>query len=285
MIKIVTDAAVRFTTPNFAQKHGVTIAPISARCGNISIPDGPDADLHNLRPSLKECDQEIHIESPSVDQIADIYAQLSTQTNYILSIHSSSGLTDSYKNAQKASQQFLGRMDIHVVDSQTTSIGLGLIVQTCVQGMQRGESLDKLVKTVRGMITRLYTVMFLDDLSYLARNQIVSQSQAILGNMLGVIPFLTIENGELQPMEKVRSRPRALEKLIEFVCEFSGVDHLGILHGYGKPTQDALYIAERLRSLYPSSPISQVCYGPTLAPFIGFNGLGAIVLESKEESI
>ena len=176
-------------------------------------------------------------------------------------------------------------MDIHVVDSQTTSIGLGLLVQTCVQGMQRGESLDILVKTVRGMITRLYTVMFLDDLSYLARNQIVSQSQAILGNMLGVIPFLTIENGELQPMEKVRSRPRALEKLIEFVCEFSGVDHLGILHGYGKPTQDALYIAERLRSLYPSSPITQVCYGPTLAPFIGFNGLGAIVLESKEESI
>jgi len=285
MIKIVTDAAVRFTTPNFAQKHGVTIAPISAHCGNFSISDGPDADLNNLRPSLKECEQEIRIESPSVNQIADIYARLSTQTNYILSIHSSSGLTDSFRNAQKASQQFLGRMDIHVVDSQTTSIGLGLIVQTCVQGMQRGESLDKLVKTVRGMINRLYTVMFLDDLSYLARNQIVSQSQAILGNMLGIIPFLTIENGELQPMEKVRSRPRALEKLIEFVCEFSGVDHLGILHGYGKPTQDALYIAERLRSLYPSSPITQVCYGPTLAPFIGFNGLGAIVLESKEESI
>jgi len=127
--------------------------------------------------------------------------------------------------------------------------------------------------------------MFLDDLSYLARIQLVSQSQAILGNMLGIIPFLTIEDGELQPMEKVRSRQRALEKLIEFVCEFSGLDHLGILHGYGKPTQDALYIAERLRSTYPSAPISQVCYGPTLAAFIGFNSLGAIVLESKEKSI
>lgn len=285
MIKIVTDAAVRFTSPNFAQKHGITIAPISVHSGNVHISDGPDADLRDLRPTHTGSEQEIRVESPSVDQIAEIYSRLSAQTNYILSIHTSSGLTDSYRNAHKASQQFLGRMDIHVVDSQSTSIGLGLLVQASILGMQRGESLEKMVKTVRGMITRLYTVMFLDDLSYLARNQLVSQSQAILGNMLGIIPFLTIEDGDLQPMEKVRSRPRALEKLIEFVCEFSGVDHLGILHGYGKPTQDALYIAERLRALYPSSPISQVSYGPTLTPFIGFNGLGAIVLESKEESI
>ncbi|MGB2895219.1 MAG: DegV family protein [Anaerolineales bacterium] len=285
MIKIVTDAAVRFTSPNFAQKHGITVAPISVHCGDVHISDGPEADLRDLRSTLKGCEQEIRIESPSVDQIAEIYSRLSAQTSQILSIHTSSGLTDTFRNAKKASQQFLGRMDIHVVDSETTSIGLGMLVQSSIQGMQRGESLEKLVKTVRGMITRLYTVMFLDDLSYLARIQLVSQSQAILGNMLGIIPFLTIEDGELQPMEKVRSRQRALEKLIEFVCEFSGLDHLGILHGYGKPTQDALFIAERLRSVYPSAPISQVCYGPTLAAYIGFNSLGAIVLESKEKFI
>ncbi|MCK5635288.1 MAG: DegV family protein [Anaerolineales bacterium] len=285
MIKIVTDAAVRFTSPNYAQKHGVTVAPTSVHCGDVHISDGPEADLRDLRSTLKGCEQEIRIESPSVDQIAEIYSRLSAQTNQILSIHTSSGLTDTFRHAKKASQQFLGRMDIHVVDSETTSIGLGMLVQSSIQGMQRGESLDRLVKTVRGMITRLYTVMFLDDLSYLARVQLVSQSQAILGNMLGIIPFLTIEDGELRPMEKVRSRQQALEKLIEFVCEFSGLDHLGILHSYGKPTQDALYIAERLRSIYPSAPISQVSYGPTLAAFIGFNSLGAIVLESKEKSI
>ena len=285
MIKIVTDATVRFTSPNFAQKHRITVAPISVHCGDVHISDGPEAELRDLRRTLKDSEQEIRVESPSVDQIAEIYSRLSAQTNQILSIHTSSGLTDTYRNAQKASHQILGRMDIHVIDSQTTSIGLGMLVQTSVQGMQRSESLDKLVKNVRGMINRIYTVMFLDDLSYLAQNKLVSQSQAILGNMLGIIPFLTIEEGELQPMEKVRSRQRALEKMIEFVCEFTGLDHLGILHGYGKPTQDTLYIAERLRSIYPSSPISQVCYGPTLAAFIGFNSLGAIVLESKEKSI
>ena len=285
MIKIVTDAAVRFTSPNFAQINGVTVAPTSIHYGDAQISDGPDVDLRELRSATQGVEREFRVEGSSVDQIADIYSRLSTQSNQILSIHTSSGITDTYRNAQLASQQFLGRMDIHVIDSETTSIGLGMLVQSCIQGLQRGDSLDKLEKNIRGMITRLYTVMFLDDLSYLARNHLVSQSQAILGNMLGIVPFLTIEDGELQPMEKARSRQRAIEKLIEFVCEFTGLDHLGILHGYGKPSQDALYIAERLRSLYPSSPITQVCYGPTLAAFIGFNSLGAIVLESKEKSI
>ena len=135
------------------------------------------------------------------------------------------------------------------------------------------------------MITRLYMVMFLDDLTFLERNHLVTRSQAILGNMLGIIPFLTMEDGQLIPMEKVRNRMRAVEKLIEFVCEFSGLEQLGLMQGQVRPTEDTLMIHERLHTLYPATPISRVCYGPALSAFIGFDSIGAVVLESQGESL
>jgi DegV family protein with EDD domain len=214
-----------------------------------------------------------------------IYTQLQSETDQILSIHTSSGLNNIVANAHIARQQFLGRINIQVIDSQTASIGLGLIVQAASEAAARGEDLDALVRIVRGMIPRLYMIFFLDDLFYIVHNDLISRSQAILGNMLGIIPFLTMENGRMIPMEKVRSRSRAIEKLIEFVFEFSAVEHLAILQSSMLPTQESSSIKDRLRSYHPSTPITITSYGPVLSTFIGLNSLGVAVLEAEDNSL
>jgi DegV family protein with EDD domain len=186
-------------------------------------------------------------------------------------------------NARAASQQFLGRCNIQVIDSQTISFGLGLLVQAGIEAAARDEEFDDIIRVVRGMIPRLYTVFFLDDMVYLERNKLVSRSQAVLGNMLGVIPFLTMEEGKIVPMEKVRSRSRALEKLVEFVSEFSTVDSLALLQGRAEPTEETALIAERLQAIHPHTPIILGSYSPSLATFIGPDSLGVVVLEAEEE--
>jgi DegV family protein with EDD domain len=285
MVHIVTDASVRFTQPNFEKEHKIVVAPLNVRCSNRQIPDGPGTNLSSVRPMLEICGPDSVIESPSVETFSTIYRQLQSETHQIISIHNSSGLTKTYQNALTASQHFRGRMDIQVIDSQSVSIGLGLIVQTVAQAAQRGETLDGLIQLIRSMIPRLYMVIFLDDLYFLERNNLVSRSQAILGNMLGILPFLTMEEGALIPMEKVRLRPRAIEKLIEFVCEFSGVEHLGILQKSLEPDEESNTVHERLRAFYPAAPITSVCYGSMLSTYVGYNALGAVVLESQEEML
>lgn len=285
MVHIVTDASVRFTQPNFAQEHNIVIAPLHVRCCNRKIADGPETNLASVRPMLELCGPDSQIESPSVETFTNIYTQLQLETHQIISIHNSSGLSNSYHNAYRASQQFRGRMDIQVIDSRTVSVGLGMIVQSVAQAVQRGENLDGLVRLIRSMIPRLYMVLFLDDLYFLERNNLVSRSQAILGNMLGILPFLTMEEGSLIPMEKVSLRARAIEKLIEFVCEFSGVEHLGILQNRIEPDEESDAVRERLRAVYPAAPITSVCYGSMLSTYVGYNALGAVVLESQEEML
>jgi DegV family protein with EDD domain len=193
-------------------------------------------------------------EPPGVEAFTEIYTQLQKDADQIVSIHTSSLMTGTYENARQASQHFLGRCNIQVIDSQAVSPAL---VCSCVAAeAARDAPADEIVRIVRGMMPRLYTVFFLDDMSYLERNRLVSRSQAVLGNMLGVIPFLTIEDGRIVAMEKVRSRTRALEKLLEFVTEFSTVDHLALLHSQTPLTEETRQVIERLQAMHSGTPLS-----------------------------
>jgi DegV family protein with EDD domain len=131
------------------------------------------------------------------------------------------------------------------------------------------------------MVPRLYLVVFVADLTYLERSGLVTRSQALLGNMLGILPFLTMEDGKLVPMEKVRSRPRAVEKVVEFVSEFSELEHLVLFQGHPEATEESRLIVERLRSLHPTTPIAVSTFGPSVASYLGPDTTGIIALERE----
>jgi len=94
------------------------------------------------------------------------------------------------------------------------------------------------VRTVRGLVPQIYIVFFSENLEYLERGGRIGHAQALLGTMLGIRPFLTLEEGEIRPMEKVRTREEALEKLVEFVSEFDTVEQLYIIRGSLTPREE-----------------------------------------------
>jgi DegV family protein with EDD domain len=284
-IHIVTDSSVRFLDQEAQHHKLINLAPTTVRFEDGSIEDRPDLLLSDLRSRFQASPGQAYVDPPSVEQLAAVYYRLQDETDEILSIHTSTGISASFRNALKASEGFRGRCDIQVIDSTSLSAGLGMLAKAAAEAADGGKSIEDVVHVVRGIIPRLYVVFFLDDLAYLERSGLVSQSQAILGNMLNIFPFLTVEHGRLIPMEKVRTRIRAQEKLIEFVTEFGDIEQLGILHSTPEPDEEALSVAERLEALYPDTSIEYVNYGPSLATYVGLNGLGLVVLESKEEAL
>jgi DegV family protein with EDD domain len=281
--RIVTDASVRFPSKDFLARYPVTILPTTIRRGADWLEDGPAVDLTEAMPLFEGDHQPAVWESASVEAIAAAYERLHKETNRILSIHTSASLSGTLANARIAMQQFLGRCNIQVVDSESLSAGLGMLVQQAAIGAERGADLEEIVRIVRGLIPRLYSVFFMDDMTYLERNRLVSRSQAILGNMLGVIPFVTMEEGQVVPMEKVRSRSRAIEKMVEFVAEFASVDHIALMQNTATPGEETEMVLERVRLIHPHAPINVIGYGPSVATLVGLNGLGMVVLESEED--
>jgi DegV family protein with EDD domain len=225
-IHIVTDSSVRFLNQDNNHHDLISLAPTTVRFKEQFVEDRPDLQLDDVRSRFEAEPGNAYADPSSVEQLVEVYSQLQDVTDEIVSIHTSAGINSAFRNAIKASEGFRGRCDIQVIDSTSLSAGLGMLTSSAAAAAGAGESLEEVVRVVRGIIPRLYIVFFLDDLSYLERNGLVSRSQAILGNMLNVLPFLTVEHGRLIPMEKVRTRIRAQEKLIEFVstdgCRASG---------------------------------------------------------------
>ena len=284
-IHIVTDSSAQFLDPSTAKRKNVHVIPLDFIGPNGPLDQNESADLEGIRHHFENPSTAPSVVAPSVSLISETYRQLQATTDQILSIHTSASACDAVANAIEASSQFMGRLNIQVIDSQMVSVGLGLIVEAAAARAARGATLDTLIRLVRGMIQRMYLVVFLEDLMYLERNKMINRSQAILGNMLGIIPFLTIEEGRIIPMEKVRSRSRALEKLIEFITEFSAVEQLVLLYEGEETYRQGCTLVERLKTLYRDTPITLSSYNPHLATFVGLGGLGAVVLEPEQEAL
>ena len=104
-------------------------------------------------------------------------------------------------------------------------------------------------------------------------------SQAILGDMLGVKPIVTLEEGDFAPMEKVGTRTQASERLLEFAGEFTDVAAVDVLYGRPERVAEARQLANRLTAKFPRAAISRAIFRPSLAALVGPDGLGVVVCE------
>jgi fatty acid-binding protein DegV len=101
--------------------------------------------------------------------------------------------------------------------------------------------------------------------------------------MLGIKPFMALEEGEIMPMEKVRSHDRAIDKLAEFANEFSNIEQIAILQSTLYPTAETKMLQERLEVIAPGHEFPILLYGPLLASYIGPDGMGLMVYEGTED--
>jgi DegV family protein with EDD domain len=282
-VHIITDSTAHFTDLSLPERLGVTIVPQTIQFGRQTFREGVDITTEDFYRRLPHYATLPTMHPPSVDVFRDLYSEKLKQNKQIISIHTSSKMGRTVAMARQAADEFLGGNKIAVVDSLTTSLGLGLLVEAAASAAEAGASLDEVVRVVRGMITHMYAVFFVDNLDYLERNGRLSKSQAVLGTMLGIKPFLTIEEGEIIPMEKVRTREKAVEKLVEFVSEFSNIDRVAIMQSGQQPGEDTRMLLERLEQTFPGQYFPVMTYGPGLACQIGPDSLGIFIFEGSRK--
>jgi DegV family protein with EDD domain len=278
-VHIVTDSTAHFEDPTTPQKLGVTVVPLTIQFGRQYFKEGIDLTEDEFFNRMATSAQPPTLHAPAADDFRAVYGSLIKSADKILSLHISSKLSQTCARAKTAAEDYLGRCQIVVLDSWTTSVGLGILVQAAAQAANEGKSLGDIVRIVRGMISHIYAVFFVDTLDYLEHSGLIGKSQSILGTMLGIKPFLSIEEGEIIPIEKVRSRDKAVDKLIEFASEFTNIDRGVILQSGKTPTDDTRLLLEQLEMTCPGLKFPVMRYGPTLACQLGPDSLGIFIYE------
>jgi DegV family protein with EDD domain len=275
-VRVVTDSAAELT-PEVAESLGITVVPMNIRFGDEELRDGADLSLPDFYRRLDRSRVMPVTTPPSFRAFQEVYARLGQTTDQIISIHVSSRLSRSYHVATTAAEAFLGRCQVAVMDSESISVGQGTLVRAAAEAANRGMPLDTIVRLIRGMIPHVYLVFFVEALEYLEREGRIGKAQALLGSMLNIKPILIVEEGDIIPLEKVRTRPRAIDKLFEFVAEFAQIQEVAILQ-VGSD-QEAAELVERLKLVFPDREFPVLSYGPVLASHIGPGTMGVIVYE------
>ncbi|MFC1959339.1 DegV family protein [Chloroflexota bacterium] len=283
-IHIITDSSVQFLDPILPKQLDITVVPVGVRFGNELLREGEDLDAEGyFRRILTEGMPVPALESPSVAAYSEVISQLTHEADHIIILPMAHGLSDSFHNAQLAAEALRGRCEIVVIDSLTTSVGLAFLVETAARAARTTTSLENVVRVVRGAIPRIYSVFYVETLDYLFRGHLIGEAQSILGKVLGIKPFLTIEDGVLVAMEKVRTRNQAVDKLVEFVTEFADVQQLVIVQNTSHTTEQTRMIQDRLALEFGGRDFPVMMYGPTVGTHLGPDGVGIIVYEAEEE--
>ncbi len=274
---ILTDSTAYFTKPAYAGQEHVTILPHFIQVDGQSFQDCKDLSLYNhFSPGFAS---PITI-APSVDAFQSAFASLGMKYKEIVVILLSSHLSHANANAHRAVQTSKSPANIFLIDSLNTAIGLGLLVQAAAELSHRGFPGVEINRLIRGMINHIYSVFCLPDLSHLYRSGQIDPAQAIVGEMLGVIPFFTLENGRLVHTQKIRSPRHLVDIMYEFVAEFENLKYLALLQGITAYEQESRNLRDRISQNVRTTPLCEHGLSLALATTLGPHSIGLVAMEN-----
>ncbi len=277
---ILTDVTA-FLEPDQIARHEIAVLPLEIKLGRrtflIDSRQSWDKFFEHIADRPAE-EAEVSIPPSFLQQTL---SQLCRETEQVLAIPSSGKLSHAYDQVRRLARGFLGRCRIEVMDSMSISWGLGLLVQAAAEAAAQGRSLDAMVRLVRGMLPRIYFVFAVERLDYLERGGRIGPAQALLGTMLKIKPMLLVEDGEIVPVEKVRTREMIVEKLTDFVAEFATIQQVRILRSplESDDSPQIKELRENLSLALPDLSFPSIEYDPILACHLGPEALGVMVYE------
>jgi len=237
---------------------------------------GP-AEYDDFYERLRRSEQGATTSQPSVGDFRAVYEPLLEAGREVVSIHIAGSISGTVESAKQARQQLLdegkGGERISVWDSRTGCGGQGLLVMAAARAAAAGSGVAEVTERLEQARGGLKAWFAVDTLEYLRRGGRIGAAQALLGSALQIKPILTLEE-EITPVERVRTRRRAFERMVEFAHERkeAGADAWVVQHIHDAATARKL-VAE-CRQVFGSDPVFVSEIGPVIGAHIGPGLLG-----------
>jgi DegV family protein with EDD domain len=223
---IVLDSTADFPD---AQQHfpNWRVVPLYVNFGTESYKDGVELTAQQFYERLRTSSELPTTSQPTPGDFAECYEQLSSYER-VLSIHLASKLSGTFQSAASAADE-----RVRVIDSQSASVAISMLASAVQRRLDRGttdEEIDALVERYLATHGLLFTV---DTLEFLARGGRIGKARAFAGQLMNVKPILTIEDGEVVPLKRVRGNRKAFQEFVDALdsqTEDSPGLRIGIAH-------------------------------------------------------
>jgi DegV family protein with EDD domain len=183
-----------------------------------SLRDGVDIQPAEFYRRLKQSDTLPTTAQPTVQEFVDLFRQLASRSQGIVAVLASSKISGTVVSAEGAMAE-LPDVPIRVVDSLSSSMGLGLMVLAAARAAGEGKSMDEVVGATESMRDKAQLLFVVDTLEYLHKGGRISGGKRLLGTALQIKPLLQFKDGLIQPLAQARTRRKALDTLLGIIDE------------------------------------------------------------------
>lgn len=266
MVKIICDSTGEIPE-EIRKQYDITIVPLNVLFGTDSYQDGVNITPAMFYKMLVEGKVHPTTSQPAPGLFVEAYQKLAKETDEILVLTISAGISGTYESAMQAKQMVDSKLKIEVIDSQWTCAGLLLPTLKAARAAEKGMKLAEITKMVKDILPKIRVYMIFDTLEYLRKGGRIGKAKAWMGGILKLNPVLTLKNGIIHPVAQARGRAKAVEMLIDLMTKTGNPEEIVV--------EDATTPAEledlvkRLRSAIPNAKIIRTTVGPVIGVHAG----------------
>jgi DegV family protein with EDD domain len=251
MIKIATDSTCDLPG-EYYYKYDITVVPINIQFGTETYEDGVTIDRPTFLRKIEELGILPTTAQPSPAQFEQYYDELANAgATDIISLHVTSKLSGTFQSAEMAKKNVADWVRVHPFDSAGGSAGLGFMALEAARMAEAGRSAAEILERMEVLRSRINIVLTLKDLRYAQMSGRVGRLQGSLASLLNIKPIVLLEEGLIDVTEKVRTKSKAIERMLEILVERVGslaVVNLAVVHAEAPEEGESLL--EKARSMF-----------------------------------
>ncbi len=279
-IQIVTDSACDLPT-ELIEAYRIKVIPLYINIGNQSYLDGIEMSHEQFYSRLDQFPHHPQTAAPGPETFARFYEECAVDANdHIFAIHVAGSLSAALKSAQKGAE--MASVPVTVHDSGQLGLGAGLQVMAAAKAAGQGASIAEIQQIVEDLGQRTHIFAALDTLKFLQRSGRMSMTMLGIGSLLHIKPLLKMHAGE-PTSEKVPTRSRAIQRVVQLAANLGALDHLSVVHTYALDAAKKLY--QKAADLIPAGnqPYFQ-SITPVVGAHIGPNVVGLVCVRKEGSS-
>jgi len=276
-IKIITDST-SYINDNLKQKYDIHIVSLSVifqdeEFKEINIENETFYEKLGKNLSIPTSSQ------PSIDEMYNIIENQIRNNNEVVGIFMSSDMSGTYSNACLAKSMILEKYPnavIEIIDSRSNSMQLGFAVLTAARAVYQGKPINEVINIAQDNIKRSKFLFIPDTLEYLKKGGRIGGASALLGTIFQIKPILTVVNGKTELFDKVRTKKRAIQTMVDKFIEDITKHGLGevIIH-HINDVEGALAFAKIVEKCI-GKRVDIAPIGPVIGTHVGPGALGIV---------
>lgn len=272
-IGLVTDSPADLPL-DLVEQYGIEVVPAVLVIEGQQYIDGVNLSREEYYRRLPTMKTPPTTAAPALGEFVSRYRKLlAAGCQHVVSLHTASTLTSIFNFAQKAAEEFVGR--VTVLDSGQLSLGVGYQVLAAAEVIEKGGELEDVLQAIRRTGKRVHVAAALDTMDYLRRSGRVPAPVAALGGLLSIKPLLSVRAGEVKALGAARTTRSAAERLLDILADLGPLERLAVLHTNAE--ERARELIDRLIALHRKnipSEVRMINVTTVIGAHVGPNGLG-----------